>query len=390
MKARFFLTYNRRNKLNNDGKASIEFQINIGGTQKWFSSKIYIEPKNWDNKRQQIKKLENADNLNLFLKQKLTELEKYEINKLNNNKLFSFSDAKAIIKEELTPDLSNSSNFISWIEVQLKQEKFEHETILSYEILIKRLKEFNSDLTFKNINYQTIDEFDNFIKKLKVKGHNKTVGVGTIHSYHKRLRRFINKAIKYKLLTENPYTNFKVKKPQVHKDSLTEEEIKRIEDLEGIEPHLEYVRDLFLFATYTAIRYSDIFSLTKDNIRETKEGLILHFLMQKPQKHIELPLFALFDGKAEKIIAKYNSKHTLFIYKANQDINRLLKIIKYMVNIDKNLTFHIARHTCLTIIGEKTGNPYLVMRIAGHSDIATSMQYTRNVYKKIDVNLLKW
>jgi len=46
-----------------------------------------------------------------------------------------------------------------------------------------------------------------------------------------------------------------------------------------------------------------------------------------------------------------------------------------MAGIDKHLTFHVARHTCASLLADISSNPFLIMEILGHADIQTSMGY---------------
>ena len=88
----------------------------------------------------------------------------------------------------------------------------------------------------------------------------------------------------------------------------------------------------------------------------------------------------MFDGKATAIAQKYLAMHndTLFPKFSDQKINVKLKVLAGLAQIKIPLTFHTARHTCATLLAEKTGNPFVIMQILGHSDIKTSMIYIHN------------
>jgi integrase len=141
------------------------------------------------------------------------------------------------------------------------------------------------------------------------------------------------------------------------------------------------VRDMFLFAAYTGMRYSDVIDLAPRDIEETEDGLTVRFKQKKVEysKTIEvvLPLYLLFDGKPQQIAYKFleRKKSSVFPNIVNQLVNRHLKSIAIMARIDTPISFHVARHTFGTLLADITGNPYLIMQLMGHSDIKTSMIY---------------
>ena len=94
--------------------------------------------------------------------------------------------------------------------------------------------------------------------------------------------------------------------------------------------------------------------------------------------------------KAQKIIDTYKShprskvKGTLFPNFSNQKLNSYLKEIADLCGINKNLTFHIARHTFATTVTLSNGVPIeSVSKMLGHTDLRTTQIYAKVVEKKI-------
>ncbi|MDR1226970.1 MAG: tyrosine-type recombinase/integrase [Prevotellaceae bacterium] len=77
---------------------------------------------------------------------------------------------------------------------------------------------------------------------------------------------------------------------------------------------------------------------------------------------------------------------------SDQAINRQLKLLASIAGIEKDLTFHMARHTCGTALADISANPYLIMDILGHRDIKTSMIYIHSSSERIKKQLqnLRW
>jgi site-specific recombinase XerD len=59
----------------------------------------------------------------------------------------------------------------------------------------------------------------------------------------------------------------------------------------------------------------------------------------------------------------------------NPEVNRYLKTLMNDCDIDKLLTFHVARHTFLTHLARTTGNLFKVMKYAGLRKTETAMVY---------------
>ena len=76
---------------------------------------------------------------------------------------------------------------------------------------------------------------------------------------------------------------------------------------------------------------------------------------------------------------------------SNQKVNDYLKEIATICNINKNLTFHIARHSYATSVLIANGVPIeTVSKILGHTNIRTTQIYARITDVKVsnDMELL--
>ena len=73
---------------------------------------------------------------------------------------------------------------------------------------------------------------------------------------------------------------------------------------------------------------------------------------------------------------------------SNQKTNRALKKIAEHCNINKELTFHIARHTFATTVTLSNGVPIeSVSKMLGHRRIATTQHYAKIVDKKVEEDM---
>lgn len=98
------------------------------------------------------------------------------------------------------------------------------------------------------------------------------------------------------------------------------------------------------------------------------------------------------------IIDKYenhpqsNNQAVLLPILSNQKMNAYLKEIAAICEIEKELTFHIARHTFATTVTLTNGVPIeSVSKMLGHKNIKTTQHYAKILDKKVsdDMAILK-
>ncbi|QTE39778.1 tyrosine-type recombinase/integrase [Mucilaginibacter sp. P25] len=73
---------------------------------------------------------------------------------------------------------------------------------------------------------------------------------------------------------------------------------------------------------------------------------------------------------------------------SNQKMNSYLKEIAGIVGINKELTFHIARHTFATTITLNHGVPIeTVSKLLGHTNIKQTQHYAKLIDKKVSADM---
>lgn len=101
------------------------------------------------------------------------------------------------------------------------------------------------------------------------------------------------------------------------------------------------------------------------------------------------PINVVLSDGAKRIIEKYKDypkkkKGHVFPVFSNQKTNQYLKEIATACGIDKELTFHMARHTFATLTLSKGVPIESVSRMLGHTNIRTTQVYAKITNKKIE------
>ena len=263
----------------------------------------------------------------------------------------------------------------------------EKETVTRYKETKAHLLGFLSekkldDILIEHIDYKFISDFDLYLLNKKVGGSQKNIERNTVNKHHSRLRTILIRAIREGHIVKNPYMDFKLKYTPSKRTFLTEDELEAIiKHSLGDNESLIKVRDIFIFSVYTGLRFEDAQQLTIDRIAKDKKGnYSLTIAQEKTNEPLSIPLFKpavdvvkKYDGSAErKIFNKVLPKIT------NQKLNAYLKVIADLTEIKKNLTHHVARHTCATTILLSNEVPMeVVSKWLGHTNIKTTQIYAK-------------
>jgi site-specific recombinase XerD len=251
------------------------------------------------------------------------------------------------------------------------------------------------DILLKDINYKLITGFEYFLKTSKPKKGQKQLRNNGMMKHMERFRKMINVALKNEWIEKDPFKAYKLKFNKYERGYLSYEELTILEKYNFNIERLEVVRDLFIFSCYTGVAYSDVFALNKNNVVKGMDNeMWLITRRTKTGTPVKVPLLP----KATSIIEKYGehpkcvAEDSLLPKISNQKLNDYLKEIAVICRIQKNLTFHLARHTFATTITLSNGVPIEpVSKMLSHTKISTTQVYAKVIEQKLsdDMFLLK-
>ena len=90
-KISYNLVFNRKKNLNKRGMALIQVEAYLNKKKMYLSTKIYIKPNQWDDKRKMVKNHPNADILNCMLYEYISTIEQTELGLWQQGKEISLS-----------------------------------------------------------------------------------------------------------------------------------------------------------------------------------------------------------------------------------------------------------------------------------------------------------
>lgn len=189
-------------------------------------------------------------------------------------------------------------------------------------------------------------------------------------------------------MNNNPFNGFKITPIVKNRTYLTEEELYILVNVKISNLSLSFVRDLFIFSCFTGLSFIDTIELTTENIRKLDGELWIYSRRRKTG----VPFCVKIISVANHIIMKYLGQSDGPVRKIFPDISysktrRALNELAKLCNIDKNLTYHISRHTFATM-AISNGMPIeTVSKILGHTNITTTQIYAKILTKKISSDL---
>lgn len=350
------------------GECPICIQIRVNGDKKRISIGEKIHPLNWDTDSGRAKSRGFAI-LNKIIDKRKNDLEEFCTDTLLAGQQLSFSDIDKFLSGTKNGNFYDVFDYI----VEFKRKKICEDTLYKYSTLRTRLKSFQPKIFTSNIDVAFIIRFDNYLRSLEI-------GDGGIFNHHKCLKAIINAANK---LTDvriaKPYGKdlFEIRTTKHKTIFLDEEEVVKFKNFESSDLVLKTVRDMFLLACYTGLRYSDLFSLTVSDV--DFKNRIISKNMLKTKYDIDIPINYQIENLLNRYILGKKSNEKIFREVSNQVGNSILKKIAIKCKIDKNITFHVGRHTFASfLINKYNVSLPIVSKLLGHTNIENTLIYTNS------------
>lgn len=280
---------------------------------------------------------------------------------------------------------------LRYIDMQIERKKTlkKEGTAAAYKSTRSSLAKFldGSDIRMSAIDLRFIRRYEDFL-------YNSGVGVNTVSYYLRNLRTLYNQAVidGYHPHGEYPFAKAQTRPAKTVKRALSREDLQTLATLKLEDaPELKFACDLYLFSFYAqGMAFVDIVLLKKSDIyngvltysRHKSKQLIR--IAVTPQMQELMDKYETEGGYVFPIIRDNSSSEYAQYRLALGRINRHLKRIAAMIDINIPLTTYTARHTWATLARD-CGAPVSVISAGlGH----TSEEMTRIYLKEFDVSQL--
>lgn len=245
-------------------------------------------------------------------------------------------------------------------------------------ILVRAQEYFGDGFILEHITENDVKGFYSFVEQSANRNADgSTISKTTTHCYCGVFRGFLNKAAKDGLIS---YTVAKCgsfpKKSEATRQYLSLEEVQRLCETDISKQY----RKAFLFSCLTGLRVSDISALTWDEVVE-QDGFSRIVFRQRKTKSVE---YLDITPQARQLLGERGQDGSVvfprFHYTSytNEQIREWAK----SVGINKNLTFHCARHTFAVMMLTLGVDIYTTSKLLGHHELSTTQIYAKVIDKK--------
>ncbi|MBP0905600.1 tyrosine-type recombinase/integrase [Mariniflexile gromovii] len=383
-----------KQKVNSKGLCPIMCRLTYNKNRKTFSTGQFINPNNWDSKKQIVKPPElDLDTINNQLSLIKTKLNKAFLLLQVKDEFFSLEDIYSLYLGKKT---QKEYNVVEYFEMYLNKLK----TLVGIDIKQVTWNKFDyvktdiqtfikwkfkvNDIPLRKLEANFLTELEYYLKVKK-----KKLKQVTINKKIQRFRKVVKVAVAENFLEKDPFILYKTKTVKIEVVFLTPEELKKLEEHEFTQPRLQFVKDLFIFCCYTGLPYRELMDLKYSNIIKGFDGnKWIKMKREKTSKALSIPLLP----KALEIIERYGSSEKyVFARISNQRYNSYLKEIAAIIGIDKNFTTHMARRTFASTVLLYNDVPMeIVSELLGHSNMKiTQDSYGKVVQKKVSLEIDK-
>ncbi|MDD3063823.1 MAG: site-specific integrase [Massilibacteroides sp.] len=379
--------YLKRNEEKQDGTVPVLGRIRIRKSMVQFSAKVSVPVSLWDTKSGRATgKSKTALSVNASLNRISVAVHSAYRNLLAKKENVSAAD----VKNAFQGIASEQDTLVKYYEAHneqfLKNVGVNRcmETYKRYGISLNHLKRFMrkkyniGDISFQALTPSFVADYDYYLR-VELRFAPQTI-VNTIG----QLRRIVKIAINNGLLRNDPFIDYEFITSPIVPKSLTSAELKKLMKAKLSRPNLNFIRDMFLFSSFTGIAFSDMRNLTEQNLSIAEDGVQwVHLKRKKTGTPCHIPLLEI----PLQLIEKYRGlakDGKLFPMISCSKTNIYLKRIATECGIDKRVTFHMARHCYASVVTLSQGVPLeTVAELLGHRDWRATRIYAQVSNEKI-------
>ena len=383
------LFYINRTKVRKDGMCQLLCKVSIDAEWEQIGTKVSVNPAIWNPEKGRADgRSENALTVNRAIDDLTHEICGH-YDRIKNSLGFITAElvknaVKGIGQKPLTLLAlfrEHNEEFKKRVGIDRIQETYDS-YLRSYKHLSAFIREKKGveDVTLRSLDRAFYDDFELFLRT----DHN--LKPKSVHEHLYRLKKLTMRAVSQGTLRRDPYCRLHPELPKRKSRHMKLEDLKTLMTTPVEKPQLQFVRDMFIFSTFTGLAYADLKKLSINDIARADDGTWwIHLHRQKTDtlssvRLLDIPL---------RIIEKYRSQRTgdkVYNVYSRGYYNSLTRELGEVYGFD--LTFHQARHNFGTHITLSLGVPIeTVSRMMGHTSISTTQIYAQVTDTKVDEDM---
>lgn len=268
-----------------------------------------------------------------------------------------------------------NANFVEYFKAE-RAKRSTQSSLDNWNSAIKYFEAFAGEcVLFPEINETFSEEFADYLLSKPALGRaNRKISTNTAVSYFAKYRAVLNQAYKDKYLPVNLYELVEpISGKATHREFLFLDELQRLANTPCVS---DVVKRASLFAALTGLRFSDVSTITWEEIRGSEGNYYIQYSMEKTDK-------SQFHPISDEAYSLLGNSSTGIIFKdlKYSDVTRILPVWIKEAAIMKHITFHCFRHTFATLQLFLGTDIVTVSKLLGHKFVQTTMIYVNIVDK---------
>ena len=377
------LFYLKRNAPKSNGLVPVMCRITVNGKISQFSCKLDVDEKHWDVKTGRMTGRMTGRSVVALEANRMLDKIRVGINKAyqdicdKDNYVTAEKVRNAFLGMGMNHETllavfrQHNEDYAKQVgKIKSQRSYWKYCTVYNHlsEFIRQRYKV--SDIALKELAPAFITDFELFLRTEKNHCTN------TIWSYMMPFKRIIYMSINNGWLQRDPFYAYSITKEETKRGFLSKEEIKMLIEGSFKKKSYELIRDLFIFCCFTGLSWTDMANLTKENLQTSFDGhLWIKTNRQKTGTETSLRLLEV----PLRIIKKYEGcceDGKLLPVPCYPNCKNGIKVIAKKCGIEKNVTWHMSRHSFATTVCLSNDMPIETLsKMLGHRSIRTTQIY---------------
>lgn len=249
---------------------------------------------------------------------------------------------------------------------------------------LKHMEKYDPNIkkrTFADITQDWVQGFRDYLEKEacawgcdyreRIKDH--PLSKNSKLSYFNKLRACLNQAMEERIIQTNPIVGVeRFKEAEGTRMYLTIEEVKTLAQTECEYPN---IKRAFLFSCLTGLRRSDVLRLKWGDVHK-QDGYTRIIFTQKKTGGLE---YLDISAQASELLGERGkpNENVFTDIHSPSCTNEAIKRWVLRAGINKEITFHCARHTFAVMMLDLGTDIYTVSKLLGHRELSTTQRYAK-------------
>lgn len=337
-----------------NGVKSLYLDIYMDGKRKKERLKLYIQPGT-----DRVSRMVNAETMRVaeeILEQRLREVQ---------DGTYDFESGRVKEEEDMRIVVNYYRRMMNGISKKATKDSWKN----AFTYLSRAIGE---DTTFDDVDVEFVDKVRRYLTSSARNENGAPLSNNSQMTYFAKFRACINAARAEGLVSGNPLAFVKgIRREDKHRVYLTIDEVRLLNDTVCRYPRLKRA---FLFSCLTGLRRSDVFSLTWGEV--FRQGNFTRIIFR--QKKTSMQEYLDISEQAVVFMGERGADdERVFPMTYNYIHQKELREWARRAGVNKEITFHSARHTFAVLMLDIGTDIYTVSKLLGHRELTTTQVYAQ-------------